>query len=130
MHKTLKKVEKERLADMIKNIIKRMSKKQIAVCVSAEAKNLSPKFKDPDFVTKLNDIMIDFNSSSLSTVTVGGCYNGFSDYVKTKYIKKGTKITSKDIDALFYLFVYDLALCAFDSRQFRKQIGIKKGFFG
>ena len=74
--------------------------------------------------------MIDFNSSLLSTVTVGGCYNGFSDYVKTKYIKKGTKITSKDIDALFYLFVYDLALCAFDSRQFRKQIGIKKGFFG
>ena len=45
-------------------------------------------------------------------------------------IKKGTKITSKDMDALFYLFVYDLAMCAFDSRQFRKQIGIKKGFFG
>ena len=58
MHKTLKKVEKERLADMIQNIIKRMSKKQISECVSAEAKNLSPKFKDPDFVTKLNDIMI------------------------------------------------------------------------
>ena len=29
MHKTLKKVEKERLADMIQNIIKRMSKNKL-----------------------------------------------------------------------------------------------------
>ena len=130
MHKTLKKIENERLADMIQNIIKKMSKQEISQSVSSEVQSLSPKFQNPDFITKLNDIMIDFNSSSFSIITVGGCYKGFTDYVKTKYIKKGTKITSKDIDILFYLFIYDVALAAFDSRPFRKQLGIKKGFFG
>ena len=124
MHQSLKKIENERLADMIQNIIKKMSKQQISQSVSAEAQNLSKKFQNPDFVTNLNDIMMEFNASSFSIITVGGSYKGFTDYVKTKYIKKGTKISSKDLDALFYLFVYDVAMMAFDSRPFRKQLGI------
>lgn len=130
MHQSLKKIENERLADMIQNIIKKMSKQQISQSVSAEAQNLSKKFQNPDFVTNLNDIMMEFNASSFSIITVGGSYKGFTDYVKTKYLKKGTKISSKDLDALFYLFVYDVSMMAFDSRPFRKQLGIKKGLFG
>ena len=130
MHQSLKKIENERLADMIQNIIKKMSKQQISQSVSAEAQNLSKKFQNPDFVTNLNDIMMEFNASSFSIITVGGSYKGFTDYVKTKYLKKGTKISSKDLDALFYLFVYDVSMMALDSRPFRKQLGIKKGLFG
>lgn len=130
MHQTIKKIENERLADMIENIIKKMSKQQISQSVSAEVQNLSKKFQNPDFITNLNDIMMDFNASSFSVVTVGGSYKGFTDYVKTEYSKEGTKISSKDLDALFYLFVYDVAMIAFDSKPFRKQLGIKKGFFG
>jgi|TARA_B100001971_G_C17758745_1_gene319144 hypothetical protein len=141
MHKTLKKVENERLADMVQNIIKRMSKEEIGISINEEMKNLNPKFRNRDFIKNLNDIMLDFDSFvppigknagkiALSVVTVGGSYKGFSNYVKNKYVKKGTKVTSKDVDALFFIHVYDYALIAHDSKQFRKQIGIRKGFFG
>ena len=43
MHKTLKKVENERLADMVQNIIKRMSKEEIGISINEEMKNLNPK---------------------------------------------------------------------------------------
>ena len=141
MEKRLKKVAKERLADMIQNIIKKMSKEQIGVAINAEMKQLNPKFRDPNTIQKLNDIMLEFNSFvpplgknkgkiGLSVITVEGSYKGFSNYVKKNFYKKSAKVTKKDIDALWYIHVYDMALIANDSRQFRKTIGIKKGFFG
>ena len=53
MEKRLKKVAKERLADMIQNIIKKMSKEQIGVAINAEMKQLNPKFRDPTTIQKL-----------------------------------------------------------------------------
>ena len=140
MDTSLKKVAKERLADMVQNIIKRMSKEEIGENINIEVKRLNPKFRHPDTIQKLNDIMLEFNSFvppigkhagkiALSVVTVEGAYKGFSNFVKKNFFKKGTKVTKKDVDAFFFIFVYDLSLIALDNKEFRKSIGIKKGFF-
>lgn len=140
MHKTLLKVKSKKLADLIENIIKKMSKKDILNCVSAEASMLAAQFKNPELVRNLNDDMLDFLSTPVlggknkgepcaSVIKVDGAYKALKHIIKTK-VKLIKPLDKKSMDALFYLHVYDLALIAFDNKKIRKILNIKKGFFG
>ena len=140
MHKTLLKVKSKKLADLIENIIKKMSKKDILNCVTAEASLLAPQFRNPELVRNLNDDMLDFLSAPVlagknkgevcaSVIKVEGAYKALKHIIKTK-VKLVKPMDKKSMDALFYLHVYDLALIAFDNKKIRKLLNIKKGFFG
>jgi len=140
MHTTLTKVKNKRLADLIENIIKKMNKNKILECVQFESSQLATQFKNPDLVQALNDDMLDFLSMPVlggkdkgettgAVIKVEGAYK----VLKAK-IKKNMKLTKpmdvKSLDALFYLHVYDLALIASENKAIRKNLKIKKGFFG
>ena len=140
MHKTLLKVKKKRLAELVENIIKKMNKNEILQSVQAESSLLAPQFRNPDLVGELNIRMLDFLSVPILTgkhqgemsgaiATVEGAYKVLKNIIK-KNVKLKKPLDKKSLDALFYLHVYDLALIASEKREVRKLLKIKKGFFG
>ena len=140
MHKTLIKVKNKRLADLIENIIKKMNKSEILKCVQSEASHLAPQFKNPDLVEALNNDMLELLSipvlagkhtgeMSGAVVKVEGAYKTLKLKIK-KNMKLIKPLDTKSLDALFYLHVYDVALIAFENKEIRKILKIKKGFFG
>ena len=140
MHKTLIKVKNKRLADLIENIIKKMNKSEILKCVQSEASHLAPQFKNPELVESLNNDMLELLSipvlagkhkgeMSGAVVKVEGAYKTLKLKIK-KNMKLIKPLDAKSLDALFYLHVYDVALIAFENKEIRKILKIKKGFFG
>ena len=140
MHKTLKKVQNKRLADLVENIIKKMNKQEIKKCVQSEYLNLDPQFQNPELIGDLNNHLLEFMHMPVlagklqgqnigATIKVGGAYKGFKFTLKKK-IKLIRKLDQKSLDALFYIHVYDLAGIALTDRNFRKMLKIKKGLFG
>lgn len=141
MHSTIKKVENERFADLIKNIIKKQSEEAILQSVSAEMKNIKmKKFKNVDLIEKINELVseMDFTTvpigeyagkTMISVVKVGGKYNSLKGFIEKNLFKTKTKIDNKTLDAIFYLHTYFYALQAHSNKNIRKILGIKKGFF-
>ena len=140
MHKTLTKVKNKRLADLIENIIKKMNKSKILECVQFESSQLATQFKNPDFVQALNDDMLEFLSMPVlggkdkgettgAVIKVEGAYKVLKEKIK-KNMKLTKPMDAISLDALFYLHVYDLALIASENKAIRKNLKIKKGFFG
>ena len=55
MHQTLKRIENERFADLVQNIIKKQSVADIINSVSAEMKNIKiKKLKNQNVIEKIN----------------------------------------------------------------------------
>ena len=140
MHKTLKKVQNKRLADLVENIIKKMNKDEIKKCVQSEYLNLDPQFQNPELIGDLNNSLLERMYMPVpagehqgktfgESLKVGGAYKGFQFHLK-KHLKLIKKLDQKSLDALFYIHVYDLAIIALTDRNFRKMLKIKKGLFG
>ena len=142
MHHSLKKIKKERFADLIQNIIKKQTKEEIFQSVTSEMKIIkSKKFKNPDLILALNDQVSEFDfmpvlggehkgEISIKVVLVEGKYKGLKYYIEKKLFKKSTKIDTKTMDSMFCLHTYHYAIMAHDDRRLRKVLGIKKGLFG
>ena len=142
MHHSLKKIKKERFADLIQNIIKKQTKEEIFQSVTSEMKIIkSKKFKNPDLILALNDQVSEFDfmpvlggehkgEISIKVVLVEGKYKGLKYYIEKKLFKKSTKIDTKTMDSMFFLHTYHYAIMAHDDRRLRKVLDIKKGLFG
>ena len=144
MHQTLKRVENERFADLIQNIIKNQSVADIMQSVSAKMKNIKIKrLKNPEVIQDICYRISEMDymhlpigehagKPGISVVTVGGKYKGLKDFVKNRFFKKPIsplKIDNKTMDAIFFLHRYFNALEANENKNVRKAMGIKKGFF-
>ena len=69
MHQTLKRIENERFADLVQNIIKKQSVADIIKSVSAEMKNIKiKKFKNVDLIEKINELVSEMD---FTTVPIG-----------------------------------------------------------
>jgi hypothetical protein len=144
MHQTLKRIENERFADLVQNIIKKQSVADIINSVSAEMKNIKiKKLKNQNVIEKINAQVseMDFmhmpigehaGKPIISAVKVRGKYKGLKDFIQRRLFKKPAKpikIDSKTMDAIFFIHTYRYALYASEDKNIRKVMGIKKGFF-
>lgn len=141
MHHTIKKVETERYADLIQNIIKKQSEAEILQSVSGEMKNIKmKKFKNVELIERINELVseMDFmpvpigeyaGEPMISVVKVGGKYKSLKGYIEKNLFKTKTKVDNKTMDAIFYLHTYFYALQAHHNKNIRKVLKIKKGFF-
>ena len=141
MHHTLKKIANERFADLIENIIKKQSEEDILRSVAAEMKNVKiKKLKNVEVIETLNERVSEFDFMPtpageyageiiISVIKVKGKYKALKNFIETKLFKTKTKIDSKTMDAIFYLHTYRYALEAFQNKNVRKVLKIKKGFF-
>ena len=94
MHQTLKRIENERFADLVQNIIKKQSVADIINSVSAEMKNIKiKKLKNQNVIEKINAQVseMDFmhmpigehaGKPIISAVKVRGKYKGLKDFIK------------------------------------------------
>ncbi len=139
MHKTLLKVKKKRLAELVENIIKKMNKNEILQSVQAESSLLAPQFRNPDLVGELNNRMLDFLSVPILTgkhqgemsgaiATVEGAYKVLKNIIK-KNVKLKKPLDKKSLDALFTIHIHDIAIIALGNKKLRKIMNIKSGIF-
>lgn len=141
MHHTIKKVEQERYADLIQNIIKKQTEAAILQSVTSEMSNIKIKqLKNPDIIQKINELILEMDfievpigehvgKPAVQVMTVGGKYNALKNFIEKRLFKKAIKVDSKTLDAIFYLHTYNYALVARTNKNIRKVLKIKKGFF-
>ena len=141
MHHTLKRVEQERFADLIQNIIKKQTEATILQSVTAEMSNIKmKKLKNPKLLAKINELVFEMDymevpigehagKPAVQVMTVGGKYNALKNFIEKRLFKKAIKVDSKTLDATFYLHTYNYALISHTNKNVRKVLKIKKGFF-
>ena len=141
MHHTLKRVEQERFADLIQNIIKKQTEATILQSVTAEMSNIKmKKLKKPKLLAKINELVFEMDymevpigehagKPAVQVMTVGGKYNALKNFIEKRLFKKAIKVDSKTLDAIFYLHTYNYALISHTNKNVRKVLKIKKGFF-
>jgi hypothetical protein len=142
MHKTLKKIENKRFADLIENIIKKQTEASILQNFIDEKSNIKLKeLKSTKVIYKLNKLIWDMDFTEvpfgehagkppIQIVTIKGKYNALKYFVEKKLFKKKIKVDSKTLDAIFYLNTYNYALICYNDKIARKDLKIKKGLFG
>ena len=141
MHQTLKKIENERFADLIENIIKKQTEVQILQSFTDEKSNIKmKKLKNTKLIYKINKLVWDMDLTAvpigehagkppIQVVTVRGKYKALKYFIENKLFKKKIKVDSKTLDAIFYLNAYNYALICYNDKIARKDLKIKKGFF-